>query len=230
MTAKRVLIAEDDSDIASILARGLSQEGYEPEVAEDEARALSIMRDRPCGGAVIDMMLGDDRGDELVRKLRREGLRGPVLMLSALTGVEDRTVGLDAGADDYIAKPFDLEELLTRYRTHEARRSREEAQRLALGQLAYDAETRTVSGPGRREMLTERESDLLTYLLRNAGQVVTRGDIYDSLWKKDSGGSENVVDVYLGYLRRKLAPLDDFGVTLRTIRARGFVLAEAGDA
>lgn len=231
MAPKRVLIAEDDPDIASTLARGLELEGYEPAVAHDGSSALEICAEEPCNAALVDMMLGDDRGDQLVRELRASGMHGPILILSALTGVDDRTVGLDSGADDYIAKPFDFNELMTRFRVHETRRGRarkaEEANNFAG--LTFDPETRTAFCDSRKVALTERESDLLLYLLARPNQVITRGEIYDALWAKDSGGSENVVDVYLGYLRRKLAPFSDFGINLKTIRSRGFLLTEYED-
>lgn len=229
MTHKRVLIAEDDPDIASTLARGLKMEGYEPAIAHDGAAAMLLVRDMPCDAAVVDMMLGDDRGDELVRDLRRDGMQGPILILSALSSVDDRTAGLDSGADDYIAKPFDFKELMARFRVHEQRRDRTASSRITYAGLTYDTETRTVSGGNRKAALTEREGDLFEFLLNHAGTVMTRGEIFDSLWAKDAGGSENVVDVYLGYLRKKLAPMSDFGIDLRTIRSRGFLLTEHED-
>ncbi len=229
MTSRRVLIAEDDPDIARTLARGFTMEGYSPVIAADCASALSECEAERVSAAVVDMMLGDDRGDDLVRSLREKGMHGPILMLSALTSVDDRTTGMDAGADDYIAKPFDFNELMARLRVHETLRERAgtPASVLSLGQMTYDVETRTVNGTTRTASLTEREGDLLCFLLARAGKVTTRGEIYDALWARDSGGSENVVDVYLGYLRRKLAPMDDFGITLKTIRSRGFVLTES---
>jgi len=229
MTPKRVLIAEDDPDIANTLARGLTLEGYAPTIASDADSAIAMYSENPFSAALVDMMLGEDRGDDLVRRLRGNGMRGPILILSALTGVDDRATGLDSGADDYIAKPFDFGELLTRFRVHETLKDRAEsaAASLTIGNLTYDPETRTVQGTNnRKEALTERESDLLRLLMERKNQVITRGEIYDTLWAKDSGGSENVVDVYLGYLRRKLAPMDDFGVALKTIRSRGFQLTE----
>lgn len=231
MAPKRVLIAEDDPDIASTLARGLKMEGYEPSIAHDSRSALDMFETEPFSAAVVDMMLGDDRGDSLVRTLRRKGMSGPILMLSALTSVDDRATGLDSGADDYIAKPFDFSEFMARFRVHETLRDRAEfaASQLTFSNMTYDPPTRTVHGLDRKEALTERESDLLCFLIKRANNVVTRGEIYDTLWAKDAGGSENVVDVYLGYLRRKLAPTSDFGISLKTIRSRGFVLTEYED-
>ena len=226
---KRVLIAEDDPDIASTLARGLALEGYEPAVAHDRAAALALTRKTPCSAAVIDMMLGDDRGDELVRSLRKDGMSGPILILSALSSVDDRTVGLDSGADDYIAKPFDFAELMARFRVHEQRRERSAYTKRRFAKLVYDPMTGSATAGERKEMLTQREGDLLIYLLDHTDEVKSRGEIFDALWASEAGGSENVVDVYLGYLRKKLAPMEDFGIALQTIRSRGFLLTEHGN-
>jgi DNA-binding response OmpR family regulator len=230
-TPRRVLIAEDDVDIASTLSRGLSREGYAAAVAHDCAGALALVREGPCDAAIVDMMLGADAGTDLVRHLREGGMRGPILVLSALSSVEDRTDGLEAGADDYIAKPFEFDELLARLKVQEARRSRRgpAARSLGLGGLSLDPELREVAGAGRTVTLTPREAGLLGFLIEHAGEVVSRGAIFDALWAAEGGSSENVVDVYIGYLRRKLAPIESFGVALRTIRGRGFLLTEASD-
>ena len=224
---KTILIAEDDTDIASALTRGLSSDGYRPLVAVDAAQALDIAGRTTCDAAIVDMMLGSDRGTDLVRRLRADGMDGPVLILSALSGVEDRTEGLEAGADDYVVKPFEYAELLARLRVQENRRARTgPSSRPLLGRLVYDDDLRTVSNGERTVDLTEREAGLLKFLASNANALSSRGDIYDTLWAKTEGSSENVVDVYIGYLRRKLAPLEDFGIALRTVRGRGFILAE----
>lgn len=225
--AMRVLIAEDDEDIASALGRFLRREGYEPAPAHDGASALSEAEG--CDAAIVDMMLGQDRGEDLVRTLRARGFAGPVLMLSALSDVSDRTSGLAAGADDYIAKPFEFSELLARLKVQEARREAARTEVLRIGSLAYHADRRVVEGGARRLTLTEREGALLAFLIARAEQVVSRGEIFDALWAIEGGSSENVVDVYIGYIRRKLAPMDSYGVALRTIRARGFMLTEETD-
>ena len=227
----RILIAEDDQDIASTLSRGLAREGYDPVVSFDAAGAIAAARERAFDAAVVDMMLGPDRGEDLVRQLRAQGLDGPILILSALSGVEDRTEGLESGADDYIAKPFDFAELLARLRVQEARRSRRgrAAVRSGLQNADLRADLRRIAAGGREVTLTGREWDLLTYLVSAGERVVSRGEIFDNLWAREGGASENVVDVYIGYLRRKLAPTRDFGFELRTIRARGFLLTEKLD-
>ncbi len=223
---KTILIAEDDSDIASALSRGLAADDYRPLIAHDAADALDIVSRATCDAAIVDMMLGNDRGTDLVRRLRAVGMDGPILILSALSGVEDRTEGLESGADDYIAKPFEYAELLARLRVQENRRERSDTQRPLLGRLIYDDSLRAVTNGERTVSLTEREAGLLKFLASNANALSSRGDIYDTLWATTEGSSENVVDVYIGYLRRKLAPLEDFGVALRTVRGRGFILAE----
>ena len=227
----RVLIAEDDPDIASTLSRGLEREGYRPVVAHNAAGAIAAVRDGAVGAAVVDMMLGPDRGDDLVRQLRAHGMSGPIVILSALSGVEDRTEGLESGADEYIAKPFDFAELLARLRVQEARRSRRGGGtgRSCLAGAELRPEVRQVVAGERVVTLTQREWDLLIFLITAGERVVSRGEIFDTLWAREGGASENVVDVYVGYLRRKLAPTRDFGLELKTIRTRGFLLTEKLD-
>lgn len=221
----RILIVEDDEDIASALSRGLAREGYDPVVAQDIASATNLAG-HGCDAAIVDVMLGDQSGTELVRRLRADGMNAPIIILSALSSVEERASGLEAGADDYVAKPFEFSELVARLKVQERRRLSEATEILSLGRLKYDVETREVVGGGRTISLTEREGDLFAHLMRHAGHVVSRGDIFDSLWLGGGGSSENVVDVYIGYLRRKLAPLSNFGVDIRTVRGRGFMLTE----
>lgn len=214
-----ILIVEDDEDIASALARGLAAEGYAPVVAADAVGAVRLAA-RGCDAAIIDVMLGDDHGLDLVRALRKSGIMFPIIMLSALSGVEDRAAGLAAGADDYVAKPFEFTELVARLKVQQHRRAAEPV----LPKLVIDVETREISTGQRSVVLTQRECDLLQYLLSHADKVLSRGEIFDALWLSEGGSSENVVDVYLGYLRRKLAPVADFGIEIRTVRGRGFML------
>jgi len=233
---RRVLIAEDDVDIASTLSRGMARAGYEPVIAHDAAGALDAARAGPLAAAVIDMMLGADRGDELVQRLRGAGMDGPILILSALSAVEDRATGMAAGADDYIAKPFDLAELMTRLSLHAHLRTRgrdagggHRAGAIHLAGFVYDPQLREVRGNGHRATLTQREGELLTFLALNANRLVSRGEIFDALWAAEGGSSENVVDVYIGYLRRKLTPAAAFGVQIRTVRGKGFMLTDRLD-
>lgn len=220
----RVLIVEDDDDISSALSRGLARVGYQPMVAQDASSAVRCVS-RGCDAAIVDVMLGEENGHDLVRALRKSGVNIPIIMLSALSEVEDRAKGLAAGADDYVAKPFVFDELVARLKVQEHRRSAEAPTR----ELAIDTERREVRAGERSVTLTQRELDLLHLLLEHTGQVMSRGAIFDALWLAEGGSSENVVDVYLGYLRRKLAPTADFGFEIRTVRGRGFVLVKDGE-
>ena len=224
MTQQRhILVVEDDEDIASALMRGLRREGYAVSIANDVAAAERVLADG-CDAAIVDSMLGQDRGEDLVSALRASGVQLPILMLSALSGVEDRARGLAAGADDYVAKPFEFAELLARLRVQESRR----ADHLADQPLSIDPDLRQVARAGQVATLTGREFDLLQYLMDRVDQVQSRGQIFDALWLAEGGSAENVVDVYIGYLRRKLSPPEKFGLEIKTVRGKGFVLSRQG--
>ena len=224
----RVLIVEDDPDIASLLRRGLEASGYAADWAETGAAALARVEAGGIDAAIIDMMLGDESGAALLAEMRRRGHRLPALMLSALARVEDRAEGLDAGAQDYVVKPFQLSELLARLEV-QLRRAAPRQEPLRMGGLIYDPVTRTVTGGPRPVPLTEREGELLAWLIGRRGALATRGEIFDALWAPHGGATENLVDVYVGYLRRKLGNLTDYGLALRTLRGRGFQLSEKDD-
>lgn len=221
----RILIVEDDADIASLLQRGFAAEGYDSAWEQSSGEALARLRAENFDAAVVDMMLGEESGADLLAEMRLRGHALPALVLSALSRVEDRAQGLQAGAQDYVVKPFQLSELLARLRV-QLLRAEPKVQALRLGSLRYDPDARTVSreGGGRKASLTEREGELLAYLIQHAGKLLTRAEIFEALWSPHGGATENVVDVYLGYLRRKLSPLSDYGLALRTLRGRGFML------
>ncbi|TCO71211.1 response regulator transcription factor [Rhodovulum euryhalinum] len=215
-----VLIVDDDPEITAALARGLALHGYRTIRAHRAAEARALFHKERLCAAIVDVMIGPDSGIDLVREIRAEGNRTPILMLSALSEVEDRAGGLDAGADDYIAKPFAFDELVTRLKVQERRARRPDpapAPRL-------EPATRTVLGPAGSVTLTEREFALFELLWTHRGEVLSRADLFERLWAREGTSSENVVDVYIGYLRRKLAPTREFGFELRTLRNRGFVL------
>lgn len=220
----RILVVEDDPDIASVLVRGLGAAGHQVEWAETVEAVADLVAKGPCDAAIIDMMLGDDSGATLLTDLRAQGHQMPAIMLSALSRVEDRAEGLEAGAQDYVIKPFQLSELVARLEV-QLRRSAPRVAPLTLAGLTYDPVTRIVTGSDRPILLTEREGDLLAYLMARPGAVLSRGEVFDAIWAQNGGSTENVVDVYLGYLRRKLLGFEPFGLALRTMRGRGFVLA-----
>ena len=219
----RILIVEDDADIASLLRRGLAAAGYEAEWAETGEATAEALAAGPFDAAIIDMMLGAESGAELLADLRARGHRMPAIMLSALARVEDRAEGLEAGAQDYVVKPFQLGELIARLEV-QLHRVGPRRDVLRMGALSYDPETRLVTGAGRSIPLTEREGELMAHFLRHRGEVLSRAEIFDTLWARHGGSTENVVDVYLGYLRRKLDNFMGYGLSLRTLRGRGFML------
>ena len=224
----KVLVVEDDPDIASLLCRGLAASGYGADWADTAEAAEARVEAGGVDAAIIDMMLGADSGAALLAELRRRGHRMPALMLSALARVEDRAEGLDAGAQDYIVKPFQLSELIARLEV-QLRRAAPREEPLRRGGLVYDPLTRTVTGGPRPVPLTEREGELLAWLIARGGALATRGEIFDALWAPHGGATENVVDVYVGYLRRKLSNFTGYGLALRTLRGRGFQLTTKDD-
>lgn len=223
----RVLIVEDDSDIRAMLARGLEAEGFRVGVAGCVDDALAAARDDAPEAVVLDITLPDGSGHDVCRSLREGGYPGPILFLSARDEVRDRAEGLALGADDYIVKPFVFDELLARLQTHLLRRKAADVPRtiVTAGKLILDLNIRQVGFADATARLTPREAELLALLMDHANQPVTRGDIFDKLWAGQGGLSLNVVDVYVGYLRTKLA---DFvrlgGPVIVTVRGRGFML------
>ncbi|WP_240722806.1 response regulator transcription factor [Poseidonocella sp. HB161398] len=214
-----MLVVDDDPDIASVLARGLRLKGFEVTTEARADAAAARLREDAFDAAVIDVMIGAESGLDLVVGLRAAGVDLPVLMLSALAEIADRAAGLRAGADDYVVKPLDLDELAARLHV----------------QISRAAETRPGGpelDPGRRRLccgtseldLTEREFAVLRLLWEHRGGPLARGEIFDRLWTGDTPGAENVVDVYIGYLRKKLAQRPEFGLQIVTIRSRGFEL------
>jgi DNA-binding response OmpR family regulator len=224
--APAILVVEDDPDIGGFLQRGFRAEGFGVELVDNADAALALALGRRFDAVVLDVMLNGSSGLDVCRSLRALGLACPILMLSARTAVPDRVEGLAAGADDYIAKPFDFEELLARLAVQQVRRRDEDPGRLVVGDLVLEFGTRTVSYGEHRSMLTEREAELLALLMRNAGRPLSRAQIFEAMWAGQGGAAVNVVDVYIGYLRRKLSPDGSSNDTpIRTIRGRGFLLA-----
>ena len=219
----RVLVVEDEVKMARALRRGLEQEGYAVDTAGDGEDGLFQGTENPYDVIVLDVMLPKLDGFEVCRRLREAGRWAPVLMLTARDGVGDRIAGLDVGADDYLVKPFSFGELLARLRALLRRSPVERPPVLIAGDVVLDPATHSVTRADQRVELSVREFGLLEYLMRRPGQVVSRTSILEHCWDVNYDGFSNVVDVYVGYLRKKLE--QPFGRPLiRTVRGVGYVL------
>jgi len=223
---ERILIIEDDEGISKVLRRSLVYEGYQVDTALDGESGLNLNRDNHPDLVVLDWMLPGMDGLEVCRRLREIG-SVPILMLTAKEALEDRIHGLDAGADDYMVKPFELDELLARVRALLRRTQVERAPVLSFGDLSLDTSTRQATRKNRVIMLTAKEYDLLELFMRHPRQVLTRELIFDRVWGYDFGGESNVLDVYIRYLRQKLESQGESRL-IHTVRSVGYVLREVG--
>ena len=219
----RLLLVEDDAKLARAVGRGLRHEGYAVDVVGDGDAALRQAAVWDYDAIVLDVMLPNRDGFEVCDALRARDCWAPILMLTARGQVGDRIRGLDAGADDYLAKPFDFGELLARLRALVRRTPAERPVRLEVGDLVVDPSTHEVARAGVPVALTAREFALLEYLARHAGEAVTRASLLDHVWDENFEGSTNIVDVYVGYLRKKLEQPFDRPL-IRTIRGVGYAL------
>ncbi len=221
---ERILVIEDDPAILKLLQRGLAYEGYIVDVATDGRAGLNLARDRSPDLVVLDWMLPGMDGLEVCHRLRMGGST-PVLMLTAKDNIQDRVQGLDAGADDYMVKPFNLDELLARIRALLRRTQPERIQVLQFADLKLDTGSREASRGNKLIQLTAKEYELLELFLRHPRQVLTRDVIFDRVWGYDFGGESNVLEVYIRYLRQKLED-GDLPRLLHTVRGVGYVLRE----
>ena len=220
----RILVVEDERKVANFIRQGLEEEGHTVEVAADGATALDLVVDgSPYDLVVLDLMLPGRDGFAVLRTARARRVDTPVLILTARDGVSDKVTGLDLGADDYLTKPFAFEEFLARVRALLRRGSGQRAPLLRLADLTLDPSTREVSRGARKIVLTTREYALLEYFLRNAGRVLTRPMIAEHVWGLDFDPESNIIDVYVGYLRRKIDG-DGERRLLHTIRGAGYVM------
>lgn len=223
MTA-RVLVADDDRAIRESLARALGLAGYQVATAGDGVQALAALRRQPVDAVVLDVMMPAIDGLGVCQLLRVEGDRTPILLLTARVRTEDRIAGLDAGADDYLVKPFEVAELLARLRAL-IRRTQPAGERdevLAVADLRMDPNARRVWRRGVEVELSRTEFELLRLLVRNAGIVLDHGTIYERIWGGDFGSESKNLAVYVGYLRRKLAAPD----LIHTVRGVGYTIRE----
>jgi two-component system OmpR family response regulator len=219
----RLLVVEDDAKLARALQRGLQREGYAVDVAGTGDEGLEQATENDYDVVLLDVMLPGRDGFSVCRAMRRKERWAPVLMLTARDQVNDRIRGLDAGADDYLVKPFDYGELLARLRALIRRGTSERPAILEVGDLRVDPASRVVSRAGKEVELTVREFALLHFLARHAGEVVSREQLLEHVWDDAGDGSTNVVDVYVGYLRNKLErPFRR--KMIRTVRGVGFML------
>jgi two-component system response regulator MprA len=222
---ERILVIEDDSQIADLLRRGLIYEGYAVEVAADGESGLSAARDRPPDMVLLDLMLPGVAGLTVCRRLRAASAV-PILILTAKEAVPDRVAGLDAGADDYLVKPFNFDELLARIRALLRRHQRAGApDELRFADLTVNLGGREVRRGNRRIELTAREFEMLALFMQNPRQVLTRDVLYDRIWGYDFGGESNIIEVYIRYLRSKL---EEHGAPrlIQTVRGVGYALRE----
>jgi DNA-binding response OmpR family regulator len=223
----RILVVEDEAKVASFVKRALEEESYAVDVCADGAEALERGRSGSYDLIVLDVMLPSLSGVEVVKELRGHKIAAPILLLTAQSRMEQKVTGLDAGADDYLTKPFAIEELLARVRALLRRGGGEAAGVLQIDDLTLNPATREVTRGGQKIELTVKEYALLEYLMRNAGRVLTRPLIAERVWNQDFDTYTNVIDVYMSYLRAKI----DKGRScklIHTVRGSGYVLKAEG--
>jgi DNA-binding response OmpR family regulator len=222
----KILLMEDDIKLARFLQLELNSEGYHTLVAHDGLTGLTLAREETPDLVLLDWMMPEMTGVEVCRRLRATGCKTPVVLLTAKDDVIDRVAGLDSGADDYVVKPFSIEELLARVRAHLRRHSEEEQDCLQFLDLSLNRRTREVRRKEQSIDLTAKEFDLLEYLLTHPKQVFTREQILEQVWGYDFMGDSNIIEVYVRYLRLKLEK-DGQDRIIHTVRSVGYTLREA---
>jgi DNA-binding response OmpR family regulator len=222
----KILLMEDDIKLARFLQLELNSEGYHTLVAHDGLTGLTLAREETPDLILLDWMMPEMTGVEVCRRLRATGCKTPVVLLTAKDDVIDRVAGLDSGADDYVVKPFSIEELLARVRAHLRRHSEEEQDCLQFLDLSLNRRTREVRRKEQSIDLTAKEFDLLEYLLTHPKQVFTREQILEQVWGYDFMGDSNIIEVYVRYLRLKLEK-DGQDRIIHTVRSVGYTLREA---
>jgi DNA-binding response OmpR family regulator len=222
----RVLVVEDSRRLAGIIKRGLLEEGYAVDSAYDGEEAQYMAETTPFDLIVLDVMLPKKDGLAVCRDLRTKNVNTPILMLTAKDSVEDKVVGLDAGADDYVVKPFAFAELLARLRALLRREVSPKVQKYEVGDLTLDPQSREVSRDGRRIDLTSKEYAILEYFMRRPNAVVTRTMLGENVWDYEFDGLSNIIDVYVRRLRKKI-DRDGEDSLIQTVRGAGYRLRVA---
>ena len=219
----RLLVVEDEKKVASFIKQGLEEEGYAVDVALDGEKGLEMALDRVHDLVILDISLPKRDGLQVLKKLRQQRVNIPVLLLTVRATIEDKILGLDAGADDYLTKPFAFQELVARVRALLRRRAEAEPALLQVADLILDPARRVVSRGGEKIELTAKEFALLEYFMRNPGRVLTRTLMIEHVWNYDFDTMTNIIDVYVAYLRKKI----DSGrepKLIHTVRGVGYVL------
>ena len=224
----RVLVVDDEVNIAELISMALRYEGWQVESAHTGTKAVNTAKDFRPDAVVLDMMLPDRDGLEVLRRLRSADADVPVLFLTARDAVEDRVAGLTAGGDDYVTKPFSLEEVVARLRALMRRAGAQQVKEsavLVVGDLELDEDSHEVRRAGTEVTLTATEFELLRFLMRNPRRVLSKAQILDRVWNYDFGGQANVVELYISYLRKKIDAGHD--PMIHTMRGAGYVLKPA---
>ncbi|QJX48966.1 response regulator transcription factor [Hymenobacter taeanensis] len=223
----KLLLVEDEPKLASFVKKGFENEGYELEVAYDGRLGLSLAQKQPYGLVILDVNLPHINGFELCRLIKQQAPQQPILMLTALDSLDDKVMGFEAGADDYLVKPFEFKELLLRARVLTRRHAEGAAVKhlLRIADLELNLDSKAVTRAGQRIDLTTKEYALLEYLLLNRGKVISRVDIAEKVWELNFDTNTNVIDVYVSYLRKKLDKGYDTKL-IHTVVGMGYVLRE----
>ncbi len=218
----RILVIDDEPEVTSLVQRGLIYAGYTVDAAYDAESGLALARNQPPDLVVLDVMLPDLDGLEVCRRLRQASRDLPILMLTAKDAVPDRVAGLEAGADDYLVKPFAFDELLARVRALLRRTQPQPQSKLHFADLVLDTAAREARRGNRPIKLTPKEYELLELFMRHPRQVLARDVIFDRVWGYDFGGESNIIEVYVRYLRKKLGEPN----LIQTVREVGYILRE----
>ena len=221
----RILIAEDEEDMNRLIKKSLEKEGYGVDACFDGKEALYYLEHTDYDAAILDIMMPEADGLTVLKAIRKKGLDLPVMFLTAKDSIPDRVLGLDSGADDYLIKPFDFDELLARVRSMTRKRTPHTSSAITIGDLTLDTGIHTVTRAGKTIELSSREYSILEYMCMNPGIVLSREKIEDHIWNYDYSGGSNVVDVYISYLRKKIDGGQPHKL-IRTVWGAGWMIKE----